>query len=235
MKKPNPQCVTCKHLQSTHGHSDRMDMPCNYQGCCCTIFVSPRDDWHPNSRLKSVPAPDDGPCQKDEDRENVAKRMDYSAYGRGPADVFMDEMEKINPNARVALSAGDKKKLEAQPPSHAIGWQNLDDIATEARDAIAAIVILDIGSDEWKAACQQIVRRAMHESRRPLLEEMVDLRVKDAHPMTGKVYGNRDRAAEVCYIRLHMRGHEGAIMAGILDSHLVGATDTFERVNKYAR
>lgn len=41
----------------------------------------------------------------------------------------------------------------------------------------------------------------------------------------GKVLKNTDRMAEVVYIRLHMRGQEGAIASAVFDRHLAGATE----------
>lgn len=43
-----------------------------------------------------------------------------------------------------------------------------------------------------------------------------------------KSFDNADDQAEVVYIRLHMRGHEGSIASGIFDRHLDGATARFE-------
>ena len=43
----------------------------------------------------------------------------------------------------------------------------------------------------------------------------------------GKAFHNAEDDAEVCYIRVHMRGREGAIMAGIFDKHLVEPTKRF--------
>lgn len=40
--------------------------------------------------------------------------------------------------------------------------------------------------------------------------------------------------AQVCYIRLHMRGHEGVMVQGLMGAN-ADATATFEKVNKYAR
>lgn len=44
----------------------------------------------------------------------------------------------------------------------------------------------------------------------------------------GKALDNADTDAECCYIRLHMRGHEGAIASHFFDRHLDGATKQFE-------
>jgi hypothetical protein len=59
--------------------------------------------------------------------------------------------------------------------------------------------------------------------------------VKDTNPMSGKQYTNRATNAEVCYVRLHMRGHQGVIVSALMDKHLAGATDEFETVNQFAR
>ena len=40
--------------------------------------------------------------------------------------------------------------------------------------------------------------------------------------------------AQVCYIRLHMRGSQGAMMQGFMRAN-ANATATFEKINKYAR
>ena len=50
-----------------------------------------------------------------------------------------------------------------------------------------------------------------------------------------KTFHNADRAAQVCYIRLHLRGHEGVIASAFFDTHLKGATDRFAQTNAYAR
>lgn len=39
---------------------------------------------------------------------------------------------------------------------------------------------------------------------------------------------NADNGAEVCYIRLHMRGQQGAMASMFFDKHLDGATKTYE-------
>lgn len=44
-----------------------------------------------------------------------------------------------------------------------------------------------------------------------------------------KSFDNQASNAEVCYIRLHMRGNEGAIASSIFDKGLNGATNRFER------
>ena len=43
-----------------------------------------------------------------------------------------------------------------------------------------------------------------------------------------------DRGAQVCYVRLHVRGHEGAMVAGLLGQH-VEATERFAQTSVYAR
>lgn len=45
----------------------------------------------------------------------------------------------------------------------------------------------------------------------------------------GKAFHNMDRGAEVCYIRLHVRGNEGMIASSICDRERDGATDRYER------
>lgn len=48
----------------------------------------------------------------------------------------------------------------------------------------------------------------------------------------GKEFANAahgDRPAEVCYIRLHRRGHEGTIASAIFDRHLDGNQELFEQ------
>ncbi|MFH1635797.1 MAG: hypothetical protein ABIG63_17535 [Chloroflexota bacterium] len=49
----------------------------------------------------------------------------------------------------------------------------------------------------------------------------------------GKALPNQDDGAECCYIRLHMRGREGAIASAIFDKHLDGATAEFRRAGGY--
>jgi hypothetical protein len=44
-----------------------------------------------------------------------------------------------------------------------------------------------------------------------------------------KAFENADSGSECCYIRLHMRGREGAIASAIFDRHLAGATEAFAR------
>lgn len=41
----------------------------------------------------------------------------------------------------------------------------------------------------------------------------------------GKQLPNAERAAECCYVRLHVRGREGAIASAYFDKHLDGATE----------
>ena len=48
-------------------------------------------------------------------------------------------------------------------------------------------------------------------------------------------FSNRDRSAEVCYIRLHMRGGEAVMASAFFDKHLSGATERFEQSSIYAR
>ena len=47
-----------------------------------------------------------------------------------------------------------------------------------------------------------------------------------------KSFENADNGAEVCYVRLHMRGGEGAIASGIFDRSLDGATERFAAVQR---
>mgnify|MGYP004448570747 FL=1 len=49
-----------------------------------------------------------------------------------------------------------------------------------------------------------------------------------------KSFVNKSLNAEVCYIRLHIRGSEGAIVQGLMKQNK-SATDTFEQTSKYAR
>lgn len=44
----------------------------------------------------------------------------------------------------------------------------------------------------------------------------------------GKTLDNADNNAECCYIRLHMRGEQGAMASMFFDKHLDGATKQFE-------
>ena len=54
--------------------------------------------------------------------------------------------------------------------------------------------------------------------------------VKPTNGVTGKAYANRaGGGAEVCYIRLHVRGAEGAVASSVFDRHLDGATERFAR------
>lgn len=43
----------------------------------------------------------------------------------------------------------------------------------------------------------------------------------------GKELPNAEHKAEVCYIRLHVRGNEGMIASGIFDRHLDQATERY--------
>ena len=43
----------------------------------------------------------------------------------------------------------------------------------------------------------------------------------------GKKFDKACNDAEVCYIRLHMRGGEGAMASAVFDKHLDGATERF--------
>lgn len=45
----------------------------------------------------------------------------------------------------------------------------------------------------------------------------------------GKELPNADSKAEVCYIRLHVRGREGMMASAIFDRHLDGATKQWEQ------
>ena len=49
-----------------------------------------------------------------------------------------------------------------------------------------------------------------------------------------KTFHNADRGAEVCYVRLHMRGHEGAMVEALSGSHKA-ATERFAATSRYAR
>lgn len=44
----------------------------------------------------------------------------------------------------------------------------------------------------------------------------------------GKVLDNAEIGAECCYIRLYMRGQEGAMASAVFDRHLNAATERFE-------
>jgi len=48
-------------------------------------------------------------------------------------------------------------------------------------------------------------------------------------------FQNAAPGAEVVYIALNMRGDEGAMVSGMLDRNLDGATDRFAKRNRYAR
>ena len=50
-----------------------------------------------------------------------------------------------------------------------------------------------------------------------------------------RTFANASAGAEVVYIALNMRGHEGAIASGIFSRDLDNATDRFESTNRYAR
>ena len=43
----------------------------------------------------------------------------------------------------------------------------------------------------------------------------------------GKKFNKRARNAEVCYIRLHVRGHEGSMVAAVFDKHLHAPTERY--------
>ena len=67
----------------------------------------------------------------------------------------------------------------------------------------------------------------------------LELARHDVEPVTinGEVkrFENADLGAEVCYIRLHMRGHEGTIASAVFEPQRGPATDRFAAVNRYAR
>jgi len=44
-----------------------------------------------------------------------------------------------------------------------------------------------------------------------------------------KALPNAGPGAEVCYVRLHVRGREGAMASGFFDKHLDGATERFAK------
>lgn len=44
-----------------------------------------------------------------------------------------------------------------------------------------------------------------------------------------KELNNAEKSAECCYIRLHMRGREGAMISGIFNRNLDKATEAFEK------
>jgi len=46
-------------------------------------------------------------------------------------------------------------------------------------------------------------------------------------PVMGKAFHKAVANAEVCYIRCHLRGQEGAIAASFFDRHLAGATERY--------
>lgn len=46
---------------------------------------------------------------------------------------------------------------------------------------------------------------------------------------------NADTSAEVCYIRLHMRGGQGAMVSAFFDKHLAGATSRFAAAHGIAQ
>ena len=48
-------------------------------------------------------------------------------------------------------------------------------------------------------------------------------------------FQNAAPGAEVVYIALNLRGHEGAMVSGMIDRNLAGATDRFAKRNRYAR
>jgi len=50
-----------------------------------------------------------------------------------------------------------------------------------------------------------------------------------------KHFQNADDSAEVCYVRLHVRGMEGAMAAVVFDRHLAPATARFAQVSRSAR
>ena len=49
-----------------------------------------------------------------------------------------------------------------------------------------------------------------------------------------RTFANAVSGAQVCYVRLHLRGHEGTIAAGMLGQH-ADATERFAQTNVYAR
>ena len=49
-----------------------------------------------------------------------------------------------------------------------------------------------------------------------------------------KGFTNRARAAEVCYVRLHMRGHEGAMVQGLTGANRQ-ATERFAKTSIFAQ
>lgn len=55
----------------------------------------------------------------------------------------------------------------------------------------------------------------------------LELARSEVKPVMGKGFANADKGAECCYIRLHMRGHEGQIASAVFDRHLSEATCKF--------
>ena len=49
-----------------------------------------------------------------------------------------------------------------------------------------------------------------------------------------KHFENSARNAEVCYVRLHMRGREGSMASAFFDKHLNGATERFAQAQRLA-
>ena len=49
-----------------------------------------------------------------------------------------------------------------------------------------------------------------------------------------RTFANAVSGAQVCYVRLHVRGHEGTIAAGLLHQH-AEATERFAQTSVYAR
>ncbi|KKM05622.1 hypothetical protein LCGC14_1752230 [marine sediment metagenome] len=48
-------------------------------------------------------------------------------------------------------------------------------------------------------------------------------------------FGNADNGAEVCYVRLHVRGREGAMASSFFDRELDAATERFAVTSRSAR
>lgn len=69
---------------------------------------------------------------------------------------------------------------------------------------------------------KELINGENHVTRLELARHQVDGTAFD------KSYKNAETDAEVCYIRLHMRGREGAIASSILNRGLDQATRTFE-------
>lgn len=65
---------------------------------------------------------------------------------------------------------------------------------------------------------QDIIDGENHLTRLGLSRNLVD------GSKLGKSFDNQEKDAEVCYIRLHTRGNEGAMASAIFDKHLDGAT-----------